>query len=584
MTPHQDAPYRSPLAQIDRVLVSARWAIILIVGLPLLFEPFQAGMSLSPPTVLLAITAVNLPISIYAWQRRPLANGRIRWLLLSDLLQFPLAIAFSGGYRSLFFALAFLIMAETAQSFRWQAALAWAATIGALQVAASLFPTPPVWGALAATMIAGKLIISLLVGGLVILFSELLRREEKLRREMTRTAARTAALNALFMRLGESVLNLEQALAAILNGAQTVPDVFFSLVLLPEEGNGCWRVAAASSSHHPIGKIISDLGWSPDETTFFACGVDERHPLPPFTAGDAINRLSGVFLRSPDGEALGALLLGRRSSQPLDDSDQLFLQSLALEAGLALRNARLFAQEQAQVAQLQRFESLQSTFFSAISHELKTPLAVLKMLLPSFPQWPDLPAAAQSEMVETVTHNLARLETLITDLLESARLEAGAIALHRQAVDVSRLIGRVREDLTPLLARKKQQLAITLPPELPPVWADGRRVGQILSNLLGNAAKYGPPESEIGLETAVNNHTLQITISDAGPGVPPAERERIFDRFYIALGNKTLGGAGLGLFICRELVRLHGGQIWVEERPGGGSRFCFTLPLADEEE
>jgi signal transduction histidine kinase len=208
---------------------------------------------------------------------------------------------------------------------------------------------------------------------------------------------------------------------------------------------------------------------------------------------------------------------------------------------------------------------------------------VLKTLVPSLQRLPEVPAGMQAEILETIEQNLGRLELLITDLLESTRLEADAVALHLRPVNLAGRAQRVLDGLTPLLERKRQRVVLRAADGLPPVWADGRRVEQILSNLVHNASKFAPPGSDIEIELSPEDGAMQICVADAGPGVPPGERERIFDKFYIAVKDKALAGAGLGLFICRELVRLHGGRIWVEDRPGGGSRFCFTLPLASEE-
>jgi two-component system sensor histidine kinase KdpD len=231
--------------------------------------------------------------------------------------------------------------------------------------------------------------------------------------------------------------------------------------------------------------------------------------------------------------------------------------------------------------------ALQATFFSATAHELKTPLTVLKTLAPTLCPLPHLPDQTQNEIAETFAQNLERLELLVTDMLESARLEAGMVALHPRSLDLASRTRRVLERLTPLLERKQQNFELQVPDHLPPVQADGKRVEQLLSNLIDNAAKFAPPASVI--EVSLSQHSspdgrglVQVVVADAGPGVPPLERELIFDRFYSATDG-AMTGVGLGLFICRELVRLHGGRIWVEDRPGGGSRFCFTLPLTCEE-
>lgn len=569
----------SPIAQIDRYLVLIRWEVILAIGIISLFRGFQSSALLSPLAALPAIIAYNLPVSFYAWRRQPLASGQVGWLLPGDLLQSTLAVAFTGGYHSFYFILFLLVITELALAFPWRVALALAISSDALQVGAMVLYRPQ-WEPFAAYMVVAKFFISLIAGGMAILFSELMRREDAARQEAARRAAYTAALNAIFVHLGESGLNLEHTLEAILKSTHTLPDAAFSLVLLPGSNDESWRVAASDTDRHPVGERVIGLAKDGSDRIFFSAGTDSSHPLPPFVAEDSIDHLTGVYLRSPDGEILGALVVGWQSDRTLGDDERTFLQSLALEAGLALYSARLYAQEREHVARLQHFEALQSTFFSAIGHELKTPLAVLKMLVPSLRQLPELPADMQAEIAESIEQSLGRLDTLITELLESSRLEAGAIALHPHAVDLVQLTQRVLDELAPLLSRKNQRVTLQVKPNLPQVWADSRRVEQILSNLMGNAIKFSPPESTIDVQLCSVDDAVQVCVADVGPGVPPEERERIFDKFYTATKNRALAGAGLGLFICRELVRLHGGHIWMEDRPGGGSCFCFTLPEA----
>lgn len=575
---------RSPIAQIDMFLVLARWLVILAIGVMSLLTGFQGTTLLPPGVALAAIVAYNLPVSFYAWRRQPLGNGRVGRLLFGDLVQSTLAVALTGGYRSFYFVLFLLTMTEMALAWPWKLALPLALGSAALQVGAMVFYRAQLWEQFAMYMVVGKFIISLIVGGLAILSSELVRRADAARRQASRAAERAAALNAVFMHLGESILDLERTLAVILDSTSALPGVVFSLVLLPEPGGDSWRIAASNTAWHPTGELVTGLAWDDQsDQSLFSAGAASSHPLPPFVSGDEIERLTGTRLCSPCGKVLGVLVVGWQTGRALSGDEQTFLQSLALEAGLALRNARLYAQEQEHVARLQHFEDLQSTFFSAIGHELKTPLTVLKTLVPSLHQWTTLPAETRAEIGTTIEQNLNRLETLVTDFLESARLEAGAITLHPHAVNLPQFTGQVLDELGPLFSRKNQRPALQAGPDIPQIQADGRRLRQILSGLLSNAAKFAPAESVIAVQLSRVDAGVQVCVSDTGPGVPLQEQERIFDKFYTAASNQALVGTGLGLYICRELVHLHGGRIWVADRPGGGSNFCFTLPLAQEE-
>jgi K+-sensing histidine kinase KdpD len=561
-----------------------RWLAVGVGGASSLFGGFQEGALISPLAVLVVVTGYNWLVSVYIWRTQPLARGRIAWVLLSDVVQAILATILTGGFINFYFFLFALAIIEAALAFYWQTALALIVSISILQAVANILNPTQNWDATTGGATVGRFFSLLIVGALVTLLSERVRLEDAARQTAVLAAARTTALNEISLRLGASALNLERTLATMLEGVLTLPEAVLSLVLLPdaERTNGQWRVAASNTSAHPVGEQVTGLNWNEPGQQFFLAGTNCPHPLPDFVAGDGIAQLVGVRLALPNGDTSGVIVVGRQTDKPLSDDEQTFLRFLALEAGLALRNVHLYAREQEQVDRLRRFEALQSTFFSATAHELRTPLTVLKTLTPTLRQLPHLPAQTQGEIIETIEQNLGRLEMLVTDLLEGARLEAGAIELRLRSVNLASRAQRVLDSLSPLLERKRQRASLRTTAGLPAVWADGRRVEQVLSNLIHNAAKFAPPDSAIEVELCPLDGEVQVSVADAGLGVPPHERERIFDKFYVGVAEKALAGVGLGLFICRELVRMHGGRIWVEGRPGGGSRFCFTLPLADE--
>ena len=571
-----------PLERIDRDLVLLRLGMILVLGIPSLFGPFRTQALLPPVVAFLAILLYNALVSYLVWLRRPLAQGRATWLLVNDTVQFTLIVLFTGGYHSFYSLLFLLVMLEIGLTLRPRWALALVISLDALQLVASVIGQGRLQGSRAPYIVVSEFLVLLIAGAVFVLLGELVRREEEARRRVTRRAAQVTELNRLLMQLGENVPNLDRLLHTVLDGALSLPGVTFGLVLLPVEGEeNTWEVVASNSERHPVGKHLTGSILPQGTSLPGVTSPGEAATMPPFVVDDDVDQLVGLYLSAPDGEGVGALVVGRSPGKPWvwNEEDKLFLHALAIEAGLALRNARLFAHEQEHIRHLQRFQASRTAFFSAIAHELKTPLTVLKMLAPSLRDLPSLPPETRQEILDTMDQSLARLEDLIRDMLESARLEAGAVELHRQPVHLERLVERTLKELAPLLARKNQEARMQAEPELPPVWADPRRVEQILSNLVGNAAKFSPPASEILVELAHHDQVVQVCVADRGPGVPAQERQRIFDRFYTTTENQTLSGVGLGLFICRELVHLHGGSIWVEDREGGGSCFCFTLPV-----
>lgn len=222
---------------------------------------------------------------------------------------------------------------------------------------------------------------------------------------------------------------------------------------------------------------------------------------------------------------------------------------------------------------------LKDEFVSTVSHELRTPLTAIAGFADLLLESGQLPSAL-TRPVEIILDNAERLTMLLKDLLEISRLEANAADLDRRAVDVIAAIERVAETFKPLLKAKRQTLTVAPAPDLPPAWADPRRLAQILTNLLSNAHHYTGAGGAIEAAASVEDGWLRVRIADNGVGLTPEEQARLFNRFYRA-GTRTEGGTGLGLSITKALVELHGGMIDVTSAPGVGSTFSFTLPLAD---
>ena len=165
----------------------------------------------------------------------------------------------------------------------------------------------------------------------------------------------------------------------------------------------------------------------------------------------------------------------------------------------------------------------------------------------------------------------------VINLLEMTHLESGSVELRKGWYPLEELVGAA---LTRPDDRLRDRTVVTdLPDDLPLVSCDAVLIDQVLLNLLDNALKYTPPDSPIEISARAVEGAVQVDIADRGPGVPPGAEERVFDKFYRAQPAQSGGGVGLGLSICRAAVTAHGGRIWVENRPGGGARFSFTLPL-----
>lgn len=248
---------------------------------------------------------------------------------------------------------------------------------------------------------------------------------------------------------------------------------------------------------------------------------------------------------------------------------------------LLIKNAYLYELERQNVQRLQELEQLKSDFLSVVSHELRTPLTSIKastILLLSQP--PEELSATQSTLIKNVERNTDRLNSLVNDLLDMAKLQNGRLKLSLHSVNFSEVLQDVVATIRPLTDRKNQTLLVEIPPKLATVSGDRRRLEQVVTNLLSNANRYTQNGGTIKLEAREESQNIVVCVSDNGPGIAEKEQEKIFERFYRA--HNTQGskiGTGLGLSIARSLVELHGGRIWVESTPGEGSAFYFNLPV-----
>jgi signal transduction histidine kinase len=236
----------------------------------------------------------------------------------------------------------------------------------------------------------------------------------------------------------------------------------------------------------------------------------------------------------------------------------------------------------AEAARLGELDRLRAEFIASISHDLRTPLtaagAGLGMLETSAA---DRLRIDEQQLLGNIRRNIARLSSLIDDLLAYNQLQAGALHLDRVPVDLRTVVADALPAVQPLIRTKGQILQVDLPLPLPHV-GDTRRLGQVLINLLCNAHQHTPPGTHITITGHIDNGQICLVVCDDGPGIPESEREAIFERFYrlSAAGS----GSGLGLAIARGLVELHSGRIWVEQTNERGSMFCIALPCAPSKE
>jgi PAS domain S-box-containing protein len=224
-------------------------------------------------------------------------------------------------------------------------------------------------------------------------------------------------------------------------------------------------------------------------------------------------------------------------------------------------------------------EEMKSTFISVISHELKTPVALIKGYAGTLRR-PDAEWDTETirESMGIIEEESDRLAELIENLLDASRLQAGQMMLEKQEVSLDHLAARIVQQFRTQTSRHTFELDFA--PGFPEVQADPERLRQVLNNLLSNAIKYSPDSGKIIVSGRYDDQQVYVAVSDQGIGIPAGERDRIFDRFYrvdSALSRRTQG-AGLGLYLAKSVVEAHRGRIWVSSSPGQGSTFVFSLP------
>jgi len=262
-----------------------------------------------------------------------------------------------------------------------------------------------------------------------------------------------------------------------------------------------------------------------------------------------------------------------------------FFWTFVDQAASVIERERL-RRETLQVEVLRRTDALRAALLSSVSHDLRTPLSSIKAaassLLQEDVQWDD---EARHSFALAIVREADRLNRLVANLLDMSRIEGGALKPEKEWYPINELIQDVVARMQPVL--QGRVVHTDLPADLPPVKLDYLQIDQVLTNLLENAVRYTPAESPIDIGVRLDGEYMLISVADRGPGIPAADLERVFDKFYRVMETQTKAtrttGSGLGLAVCKGLVEAHGGRIWVENRQGGGAIFQFTLPLGEAE-
>ncbi len=281
---------------------------------------------------------------------------------------------------------------------------------------------------------------------------------------------------------------------------------------------------------------------------------------------------------------IGLLYLESTSGSQVDID---FLTRLTDHAAIAISNAQLYSE-------VQRANLAKSDFVSFVAHELKNPMTSIK-------GYTELLASGavgqitemQTNFLGTIKSNVERMSTLVSDLNDNSKIEAGRLRLEFKATQAADLVDEVIRTFKRQLEDKKQTLELSIPPKLPAMWSDRIRVGQVLTNLVSNAFKYTPEGGaiQVGVEESPNHwdpdgapRVIHLWVKDSGIGMTPEDQQKIFQKFFRSDDPKAreVPGTGLGLNITKSLVEMQGGKIWFESQYRHGTSFHFTVPVAEE--
>jgi two-component system, OmpR family, sensor histidine kinase KdpD len=387
----------------------------------------------------------------------------------------------------------------------------------------------------------------------------------RIRRQEQRARAReeqTAALYALSRELGAAPHEQEVARALARHAAEAFERPV--AVLLPDV-EGMPKVAAR----------IGDIAYDSQEQAVARWVLMHAKP-----AGFGTDTLPGARLTciplGAGSTVLGVLALGAVSNENHQAEDPHFLDGYVRQAGIALERARLAEDAKAQALRA-RTEEMRSSLLSAVSHDLRTPLAVITgastALLDTSASVTD---AQRRELLETISEEAERLERLVRNLLDMTRVESGSLKVKREWMPFEEIVVSVLARLESKL--RGRPVVTDVPADLPLISVDPILFEQVFVNLLENIAKYTPAGSPVEIRARVADEHVAIEVADRGPGIPSGSEESVFEKFFRG-SNAGGGGVGLGLAICRGIIEAHGGSVRAANRSGGGATFEIELPI-----
>lgn len=563
-------------------------ATLLVVAIGALFVvlPGSEGINRGAFVTILGVALVGAGlILLLPWQRL-VESGRAlpffyTWSIL-DIALVSLAIAVSGGAASDVYVVYLLTTIFFGAIYPAKGQLA---MLGFTYAAYVVALAATGWGIAPATIA-----IRLGVLGVLTFLTGFLTRE--LMRQMTAhgeardEADRRAGLLAAVARAARSMstLDSDRILSTVVDSAVSLGFESANLCFFDDEGR-TYRVS------HPRGLPASYTERTHDASLGMpglvrrrrrTVVVDEysRHPNAIEDLRDAGFRAVVAAPVSSKGQMVGVLVAGTRTDRRLAPEDIEAIELLAAQASTALDNARRYEDERRTVERLAELDQLKQNFLSTVSHEFRTPLAVIRGMGGTLEsRWDDLDDGVRRELIGRLNGNVAALDQIIRTLLDYSVLEAGRLEVHAEPVMVGELLEGIAKRITPLL--REHDLRVDVEADLG-VLADAALLERAVENLLANAANHTPPGTRVELSARREGDRVRIAVADDGPGIAAEDLPYIGTRFFRGgdANSRRAAGTGLGLAFTREIAELHGSALEVESAPGSGARFSVVLPIA----
>ena len=437
-----------------------------------------------------------------------------------------------------------------------------------------------------------QLIIGAIVGSLV----------DRLREERERATLRAAEAERLRDQLGRradildgthraaralgSSLDLEQAFAAFIRELRGLIPFERTAILLLEDGH--LRVFAAAGEGvdtvFPPGSVIPVAGSVAEEVvaegqSVYREDMSERRYAEESEFLDLGLRSRVVAPMLTGAETIGAVSVVRREPGAFREGEIELLGLLGRLVGSAVQNIRAYEAERTTVEELRRLSALRADFVSLVSHELRSPMAsVIGSARTLEQRWRELTPEQRASFLALISHETSRLAELISDVLDTSRIDAGTFSYSFEDVDLGRLV----RDSAAAAEHGQDEVVVkaVVRDPLPAVRGDGDRLRQVLINLIDNAVKYSAPGDEVQVEAENVNGRVIIEVRDRGPGISPEHQRLIFEKFgRVNAREHAKPGTGLGLFIARSIAEAHGGVLEVRSAPGRGATFRLSLPV-----